>query len=126
MSKKKRITRKDVAYAYLTGGVPAVEKLDASRGVLRLALKLLREDKKDYTALEQWCIEKFGLAISSAGKNGRSYPVAGEKRVYKAQKYQEGAPFAKVPLSPLGIKKGDAVVTTFGPDRIVIERASAP
>lgn len=118
---RKVISFKDVQIAYLLDGIAGIERLIKGRkspaAVLKRALRELKAQGSDTRELESFIAEKFG----STGR-GRSVPQAGEERRYKAQQIKSGAPFLRLPLNTLGIKKGKAVRVRFEADRIVVTR----
>jgi hypothetical protein len=56
---------------------------------------------------------------------GKAPPSAGEKRRYRVQHLEEGAPFLRLPMSSLGCQKGDEVVASFEDGRIVVTPAKS-
>jgi hypothetical protein len=65
-----------------------------------------------------------GLELGSQPR-GRAGPTAGEERVYKAQCIKEGEPFLRLPLSTLGVGKGDHVRVRFDGRQIVVAPVDA-
>ncbi len=118
---RKVISFKDIQIAYLLDGIEGVDRLVKGRkspaAVLKRALRELKSQGSDTSELEGYVAEKFG----STGR-GRSVPQAGEERRYKAQQIKAGAPFLRLPLNTLGIKKGKQVRVRFEADRIVVTR----
>ena len=51
---------------------------------------------------------------------GRTQPKAGDERDYKAQKLGDNEPFLRLPLSVLGVKKGQLVTVRFQADRLTV------
>lgn len=125
MSVKKQIRRslisfKDIQIAYLLEDIAGVEKLISGRKnpgpLLRRALKeLVKAGKKTEN------LEKFILANHGTGTRGRSIPVSGQERIYRAQKLAAGTAFLRLPLAPLGTTKGGKVRVVFENDRIVVK-----
>lgn len=125
MSVKKQLRRslisfKDIQIAYLLDDIPGVEKLIADRKnpgpLLRRALKeLVKAGKKTES------LEKYILANHGTGTRGRSIPISGQERVYRAQKLAAGTAFLRLPLAPLGTLKGGKVKVIFENDRIVVK-----
>jgi hypothetical protein len=125
MSVKKQIRRslisfKDIQIAYLLEDIAGVEKLINGRKnpgpLLRKALKeLVRAGKKTEN------LEKYILANHGAGTRGRSIPISGQERVYRAQKLAAGTAFLRLPLAPLGTTKGGRVRVVFENDRIIVK-----
>ncbi len=118
---RKVISFKDVQIAYLLDGIAGIERLIKGRkspaAVLKRALRELKAQGSDTRELESFIAEKFG----STGR-GRSVPQVGEERRYRAQQIKSGAPFLRLPLNTLGIKKGKQVRVRFEADRIVVTR----
>jgi hypothetical protein len=118
-NKRKVISFKDVQIAYLLDGLDGVERLlkghKAPAGVLKRALRELKSQGSDTRELESYVAEKFG----STGR-GRSVPQVGEERRYKAQQIKSGAPFLRLPLNTLGVRKGKQVRVRFEDDKIVV------
>jgi hypothetical protein len=119
---KKVISFKDVEIAFLLDGINGVERLIKGRknpgAVVKRALRDLKTQGTDVRALEEFVAERFG----STGR-GRSVPQVGEERRYKAQQIKNGAPFLRLPLNTLGIKKGRPVRVRFEDGRIVVSPA---
>lgn len=121
-SKRTVVSFKDVQIAYLLDGISGVEKLVSNRksagAVIRRALRELKQQGRSVDALEAYVGEKFG-----SGGRGRSMPDVGEERKYKAQQIKTGGAFLRLPLTPLGVKKGGSVRVRFESDRIVVTKA---
>jgi hypothetical protein len=121
-TKRTVVSFKDVQIAYLLDGISGLEKLLAGRksagGVIRRALRELKQQGRSVEALEAYVGEKYG-----SGGRGRSMPGVGEERKYKAQQIKSGGAFLRLPLTPLGVKKGGSVRVRFEADRIVVTKA---
>ena len=119
--KRTVVSFKDIQIAYLLDGLAGVEKLIHGRksagAVLRRALRELKAQGRNTDALESFVNDKFGI-----GGRGRSMPGVGEERRYKAQQIKTGGAFLRLPLAPLGVKKGGDVRVRFENDRIVISK----
>jgi hypothetical protein len=125
MSSKKQLRRslisfKDIQIAYLLDDIVGVEKLISGRKnpgpLLRRALKeLLKAGKKTES------LEKYIIAHHGTGTRGRSIPISGQERVYKAQKLTAGTSFLRLPLAPLGTLKGGKVRVVFEDNRILVK-----
>jgi hypothetical protein len=117
----KRLSYKDLQIAYLSDGVNAVEKLlkdgKASRGAVRKALDALRQQGAAAATLDDFVKTHIGQ-----GRRGRSAPLVGTDRTYRAQKLNPGSPFLRLPLEALGVKKGGLVTVRFERDRIVVTK----
>ncbi len=118
----KRLSYKDVQIAYLADGVSAVEKLlkdgRTSRAAVRKALEALRLQGAAAATLDDFVKSQLG----STGRRGRSAPLVGSDRTYRAQKLETGSPFVRLPLDALGIKKGGLVTVRFERDRIIVSK----
>jgi len=122
--KRKIISFKDVQIAYLLDGLEGIERLIEGRSnpssVIKRALRELKSQGSDVEALEEYVSEHFG----TSGR-GRSVPQCGEERRYKAQQIKGGAPFLRLPLNTLGVRKGKVVLVKFDGDRIVVSSANS-
>ena len=120
--KRSIVSFKDVQIAYLLDGISGVEKIVAGRksagAIIRKALRELKQQGRSVDALETYVGEKFG-----SGGRGRSMPNIGEERKYRAQQIKTGGAFLRLPLTPLGVKKGGSVRVRFESDRIVVVKA---
>jgi hypothetical protein len=116
------LSYKDVQIAYLADGVSAVEKLlkdgRTSRAAVRKALEALRLQGAAAATLDDFVKSQLG----STGRRGRSAPLVGSDRTYRAQKLETGSPFVRLPLDALGIKKGGLVTVRFERDRIIVSK----
>lgn len=119
---RRALSYKDVQIAYLTDGVSAIERLltegRASRTAVRRALDALEQQGSQATALADFVKTHIGQ-----GRRGRSAPLVGQERVYKAQRLGDGATFLRLPLEALGVHKGGVVKVRFDRDRIVVVKA---
>jgi hypothetical protein len=120
-NKRTVVSFKDVQIAYLLDGISGVEKLVANRKsagtVIRRALRELKQQGRGVDALEAHVSERYG-----SGGRGRSMPGVGEERKYKAQQIKTGGAFLRLPLTPLGVKKGGNVRVRFEADRVVVTK----
>ena len=120
-AKRSVVSFKDIQIAFLLDGISGVEKLIAGRKsagvVLRKALRDLKDQGRSVEALQAYVDAHF----SSSGR-GRSMPSIGEERKYKAQQIKTGGAFLRLPLHPLGVKKGGSVRVRFETDRIVVTK----
>lgn len=117
----KRLSYKDLQIAYLSDGVNAVDKLmkegKVSKGAVRKALDALRQQGAAAANLDDFVKTHIG-----EGRRGRSAPLVGSDRTYRAQKLNTGSPFLRLPLEALGVKKGGLVTVRFERDRIVVTK----
>ena len=118
----KRLSYKDVQIAYLADGVSAVEKLlndgRTSRAAIRKALDALRQQGAAAATLDDFVKTHLG----QGGRRGRTAPLVGTDRTYRAQKLDTGSPFVRLPLEALGVKKGGLVTVRIERDRIVVTK----
>lgn len=119
---KKKVSWKDVVVELKSpGGLANVAKLEASRAVLREAMRQLEVRGEDFSDLEGWCRSTYGFGLHNRGSR---LPEIGEERTYKAQGYPTGeSAYGKVPLDILGVVKGGRFKARFAEDQIVLERA---
>ena len=117
--RRQSVSFKDVQIAYLMDGISAVDSLlaegRASRTTVRRALTTLKSAGREVKELEDWVIRHIG-----APGRGRSAPIVGECRAYKAQQVKNGGPFLRLPLDVLGVQKGSVVTVTFDNGKIVV------
>ena len=117
--KKTIVSFKDIAMHYMMGGLDAVKRLDKkmkdnpandgdglSSKTLWGALDEMEGSTIDVTELRAYTIENHGEP--SEGR-GRTNPVVGESRTYKAQKLEKGDCFLRLPLGALNVEKGQGV-----------------
>ncbi len=120
-SKRSIVSFKDLQIAYLLDGIGGVEKLVAGRknagSILKRALKEMAEQGRNVETLQAYVNERYG----SSGR-GRAMPNIGEERKYKAQQIGDGGTFLRLPLTPIGVKKGGVVKVRFEADRVIVTR----
>jgi hypothetical protein len=120
-SKRSIVSFKDLQIAYLLDGIGGVEKLVAGRknagAILKRALKEMAEQGRNVETLQAYVDERYG----SSGR-GRAMPNVGEERKYKAQQIGDGGTFLRLPLTPIGVKKGGVVKVRFEADRVIVTR----
>ncbi len=121
-SVRRAVSYKDLQITYLTDGVSAIDKLlkegRTSKAAVRRALEAFEDQGARAAALADFVQTHIGQ-----GRRGRSAPLVGQERVYKAQKLGVGATFLRLPLEALGVGKGGVVKVRFERDRIVIAKA---
>jgi hypothetical protein len=121
-AKRGVVSVKDVQIAFLLDGISGVDKLLANRktagNLVRRALKDLQGQGKNVGVLEAYANEKHPMQ-----GRGRAMPTSGEERKYRAQQVGSTGVFLRLPLTPIGIKKGGLVKVRFESDRLVITRA---
>ncbi|MBL4818477.1 MAG: hypothetical protein JKY15_04500 [Deltaproteobacteria bacterium] len=117
------VSFKDIQIAYLIEGMDGVERLLKGRkniaSLLRRAVKELRAAGKKTDTLDKYIAENYG-----PGTRGRSVPMTGQERLYKAQRIHAGGPFLRLPLAPLGTDKGGVVRVCFERDQIIVRNAA--
>lgn len=120
-SKRSIVSFKDLQIAYLLDGIGGVEKLVAGRknagSILKRALKEMADQGRNVETLQAYVNERYG----SSGR-GRAMPNVGEERKYKAQQIGDGGTFLRLPLTPIGVKKGGVVKVRFEADRVIVTR----
>ena len=120
LNKRTLISFKDIQIAYLIEGIEGVERLITGRkniaSILRRAVKELKAAGKKTEALDKFIAEKHG-----PGTRGRSVPITGQERVYKAQKIHASGPFLRLPLAPLGTSKGGCLRVRFEKNQIIVK-----
>ncbi len=120
-SKRSIVSFKDLQIAYLLDGISGVEKLVAGKknagSILKRALKEMGGQGRNVETLQKYVDERYG----SSGR-GRAMPNVGEERKYKAQQIGDGGTFLRLPLTPIGVKKGGVVKVRFESDRVVVTK----
>jgi hypothetical protein len=118
-----RVTSKDLEIAFLIGNLGGISDLVKEAGktpgkkVFNQALTSL-----DSKGLETAQLAEFiGELFPASGKGrGKQQPVAGEVRGYSVQRVKNSAPFIRLPLSILGVSRGQEVQVKFNGDHIVV------
>ena len=119
-----RVTYQTVALAFLTQGIDAARaQLDAQQcarphDVALKACVQLANMGSEAHELEDLARE-FAPANAGSGRGAMSLANAGSK-VYKAQQVGDGDVWIRVPVSALGVDKGEKVEVTFRGDVISI------
>jgi hypothetical protein len=120
------VSFKDVAIAYFTDGVAAVQAMSpapAPETILRAIQHIAEETDGDNQALD--LLDLYGLtqdpapmqeaAAPSAPKTrGRKVPAPGDTRSYKVQQNGDEIPWIRVPLCTVPCTPGDEVQVEFG------------
>ena len=114
-SKKRGITYKDVVIMFLAEGLSPIEKNFQSGKVTITALRRAALDLKESYPERSDLLTAFVDKVQPVqpAVRGRTAPKAGDERDYKAQKIGTNEPFLRLPLSVLGVKKGEAVTVLF-------------
>jgi hypothetical protein len=120
-NKRSIVSFKDLQIAYLLDGIGGVEKLVAGRknagAILKRVLKEMSDQGRNVETLQAYVSERYG----TSGR-GRAMPNVGEERKYKAQQIGDGGTFLRLPLTPIGVKKGGVVKVRFEADRVIVTR----
>ena len=122
-ARKVRITSQQVAFLALTEGVSAVSALHAKPGceiapaTFAAAVELLATQPETAAALSALA---DSLHPESSGERGRPAAKVGDSRTYKVQKVGEMDEFIRLPVSLLGLSKGETATVTFEDGRIVV------
>ncbi len=123
-ARKIRVTAQSVAFLTLTEGVGKVLALHASPGgaiapaTFEGALELLASQPTARAALEEIRGELY--SDSESGQRGRPAAKIGDVRGYKVQEVNESDPFVRLPVSLLGLAKGQTAMVAFENGRIVV------
>jgi len=118
-----RITSKDLEIAFLIGQLDGVNDLVKQAGkvpgkkVFNQALTSLDSKGLETAELAEFITELF--PASGKGR-GKQQPVNGETRFYSVQKVKNSAPFIRLPLSIMGVERGQEVAVTFNGNKIVV------
>jgi hypothetical protein len=120
-TKRSIVSFKDVQISFLVDGISGVEKLVGNRKsagtLIRRALRELEAQGKNVDALKKYVGERY----ATQGR-GRSMPNTGDERSYRAQQIGDGGSFLRLPLTPIGVKKGGVVKVRFEADRVIVTR----
>ncbi len=118
-----RITSKDLEIAFLIGDLAGINDLVKQAGkvpgkkVFNQALTSLDSKGLETAELAEFITDLF----PSSGKGrGKQQPVNGETRFYSVQKVKNSAPFIRLPLSIMGVERGQEVAVTFNGNKIVV------
>lgn len=118
---KEKVSYKDVMILLLSEGLSAVEAAfndgtfsshNIRVAVDHLAVRMPRQAED---------LSKFLDRVAPTRPHrGRIAPQTGDERDYKAQQVNDTDPYLRLPLSTLGVKKGDVVRVRFEADRLVV------
>jgi hypothetical protein len=123
-ARKVRVTAQTVAFLALTEGVQAVTRLHNAPGseiaaaTFDSACDLLASQPETQSALVALRADLFG--DDEPGARGRPAAKVGDSRAYKVQKVGEMDEFIRLPVSLLGLAKGETATVTFHDGRIVV------
>lgn len=115
--RKVRVTAQQVAFLMLTEGAASVEKLHHKPGceiaaaTFNGAIELLATQTQQREALET--LRDTLLGGNEAGERGRPAAKVGESRAYKVQQVNDSDPFIRLPVSLLGLVKGESATVFF-------------
>jgi hypothetical protein len=116
-ARKVRVTAQQVAFLMLTEGADSVVALHNKPGceiapaTFDAAVDLLAGQPQHREALAGLRSELFG--DDAPGERGRPAAKVGESRAYKVQQVGESDPFIRLPVSLLGLAKGQTATVTF-------------
>ncbi len=127
-ARKAPVTHKDLTIAYVLSGMEAVGPMLADHtnpvAVLDKTLETLAHAGNDAADLR--ALRDVFAASSEPGQRGRKPVAVGEERKFKAQQITTddgpGEVFIRLPLSALGVQKGDKVLAKFEADGVRIVR----
>ena len=133
---KKKITYSDVIIEFLAEGLNAVQRYIKANSVTpavvrRASDELMGTHPEKGELFAAWVRQDYPTG------RGKTAPQLGEVREFKAQQVdtkdkktkkviKEGTPFSRIPLEPIGVKRGQHIMVEFTagdgklPDRIVI------
>ena len=123
-ARKVRVTAQSVAFLALTEGVAAVTRLHNSPGseiaaaTFDSAVDLLASQPEVAASLA--AIRSDLLGDGEPGARGRPAAKVGDSRAYKVQQVGEMDPFIRLPVSLLGLAKGQSATVTFEDDHIIV------
>jgi hypothetical protein len=116
-ARKVRITSQQVAFMMLTEGTEAIVSLHSKPGceiapaTFDAAVDLLAGQPQHREALAGLRSDLYG--DDAPGERGRPAAKVGESRAYKVQQVGEQDPFIRLPVSLLGLAKGQTATVTF-------------
>jgi hypothetical protein len=122
-TKNEKTTYKDVIIMFLAEGLSLVEKNVEMGKVSVSAVRKAAADLQGQFPERADLLQAFAEKVQpvSLGR-GRTPAKIGDERDYKAQKIGEGEPFLRLPLSVLGVKKGQILTVRFQADRLTVAK----
>ena len=125
--RKSRVTSKDLVVTYLLSGIADVAHMLADHtspvATLDKAISEIAERGAKDTSELEGLRDRFAAARGN-GQRGRKAARPGETRDFSVQKVgDDGDLFIRLPVSLLGVKKGNLVRVTFGADSLTVEHA---
>ena len=115
--RKVRVTAQQVAFLMLTEGPAGVERLHSKPGheiaaaTFDAAVELLSAQPAMRDGLD--ALRSQLLGDDAPGERGRPAAKIGDSRSYKVQQVGEMDPFIRLPVSLLGLGKGQTATVTF-------------
>jgi hypothetical protein len=115
--RKVRVTSQQVAFLMLTEGADGVTRLNDKPGceiapaTFDGAVELLASQPAQREALE--ALRAQILGDDAPGERGRPAAKVGDSRSYKVQQVNDSDPFIRLPVSLLGLAKGQSATVTF-------------
>ena len=115
--RKVRVTSQQVAFLMLTEGADGVTRLNDKPGceiapaTFDGAVELLASQPQQREALE--ALRAQILGDDAPGERGRPAAKVGDSRAYKVQQVNDSDPFIRLPVSLLGLAKGQSATVTF-------------
>jgi hypothetical protein len=115
--RKVRVTSQQVAFLMLTEGADGVTRLNDRPGceiapaTFDGAVELLASQPAQREALE--ALRSQILGDDAPGERGRPAAKVGDSRAYKVQQVNDSDPFIRLPVSLLGLAKGQSATVTF-------------
>ena len=115
--RKVRVTSQQVAFMMLTEGADGVTRLNDKPGceiapaTFDGAVELLASQPAQREALE--ALRAQILGDDAPGERGRPAAKVGDSRAYKVQQVNDSDPFIRLPVSLLGLAKGQTATVTF-------------
>ena len=115
--RKVRVTSQQVAFLMLTEGADGVTRLNDKPGceiapaTFDGAIDLLASQPQQREALE--ALRAQILGDDAPGERGRPAAKIGDSRSYKVQQVNDSDPFIRLPVSLLGLVKGQSATVFF-------------
>ena len=115
--RKVRVTSQQVAFLMLTEGTDGVTRLHDKPGceiapsTFDGAVELLASQPQQREALE--ALRAQILGDDAPGERGRPAAKIGDSRSYKVQQVNDSDPFIRLPVSLLGLVKGQSATVFF-------------
>lgn len=122
-ARKKPVTHKDLTMAYMMNGISALDSALADHtdpvGVLGKVKATLEANGKDTEEIDEKIA--FWTEKRQPGVKGRKPVGVGESRTYSVQQIgEDGDEFVRLPVSLLGVGKGQKVSALFADGQIIV------